>query len=136
PLGSRHHRAKNSYRNPDRGDSRRMLCGRHQGLNPPRNRSGALTSTPAPRLRAWRDLPDCFAVATEASLERAKRLTRKQMTYNMSDKEQIQCQLARLGLRSAHPSEAGWYVTVEVYTFPGRETRKVWATDSVLPGGP
>lgn len=55
---------------------------------------------------------------------------------NMSDQEQIQCQLARLGLRSAHPSEAGWYVTVEVYTFPGRETRKVWATDSALPGGP
>jgi hypothetical protein len=46
----------------------------------------------------------------------------------MSEAEQIQCQLARLGLRSAGQDESGWFVTVEIYTFPGRATRKVWAT--------
>jgi len=48
----------------------------------------------------------------------------------MSEAEQIQCQLARLGLRSAGQDESGWFVTVEVETGPGRETRKVWATSS------
>lgn len=51
----------------------------------------------------------------------------------MTPSQQIECALARLGLKSAKPDEAGEFVTVDICTFPGRETRQVWARPAVLP---
>jgi len=51
----------------------------------------------------------------------------------MSDQEQIQCELARLGLRSAKPTEAGENVHVRVWVDGSWQSRTVWARGSAMP---